>query len=245
MTYPALKAAALWCVLNGVDIPPDVLDGLASVGLISVKALQDYDNSLTRLVSIYLNELRTHPGLPGASFGVDFANVVEAGLNEAWRLGIRENDAEMTDDMQAVVDGVIAEERTHIPDLAAFLVEVAGNAATMGEAITLAQVRLSLWVSRYTDVYNQAVLASADEKTKLIWTLGATEQHCSSCGQLDGVVAYAREWEAAQLRPQNPPHELLECGGWKCDCSLSPTNERHTRDAASILDRVRQAGISR
>lgn len=231
MKYPALRTAVNLCIANGLKIDPDLLLMLESVG-INVKALQDYDNQLNRIVSIYLNDLRTHPGLAGGSFGTDFADAISAGLNEAWRAGMRQNDVtDMLPEWQDTVDGIIADERSHIPDFAGWLTEVANNADTMGQAITQAQVRLSLWIGRYQDVFNQAVLASADEKTKLKWVMGATEKHCTTCQGLDGIIAYQREWEAAGVRPQSPPNGQLECGGWNCLCSLQPTDERKSPNA--------------
>jgi hypothetical protein len=253
MNYPALQNAVKWYQAHGYELPADLCAQLAKIGILpapervqpATKALQDFDNTLTRIVSIYLNDLRTHPGLTGATFGIDFANAIEAGLNEAWRLGLRENDAEMTDEMQVIVDEAAQSQRQYIPDFAAYLTQIAGTAETMGEAITQAQGRLDLWINQYESLRNQAIVMSADEKTKLIWQLGATEQHCQSCAELDGVVAYAREWDEAEIRPQNAPNAVLACGGWKCDCSLTPTTERHTRNAADKLDRIRQAGIRR
>ena len=202
---------------------------------VRVKALQDYDNILTRIVSIFLNDVRISPG--SAEFAVEFSYAIETGLNEAWRLGLRENEAEMTDEWQEIVDGIIDDERIHIPDFAEYLTIVASNAETVGEAITEARGRLSMWITRYTDVYNQALLASAEEKTKLMWVYGDTE-HCDTCAALNGLVAYAREWDEAGLHPQSPPNERLTCGGWKCQCELVPTDERRSRNIAERLAEI-------
>jgi hypothetical protein len=243
MNYPALKTALIWCCANGVQIPPDVLEGLRSIGY-PVKALQDYDNNLTRIVSRYIQDLTFHPG--AAIFGVEFADAIEVGLNEAWRLGMRQNNVtEILPEWQDIVDGIVADERGHIPDFAGWITEVAGNAPSIGAAITQAQGRLSLWIGRYNDVYNQAILISADEKTKLKWVMGPTEKHCQSCATLDGVVAYQREWDESQVHPQQPENPVLYCGGWNCQCELIPTDERHTRNAMDILMRVRETGIRR
>jgi len=229
----ALKTAVDWCLLNHVDIPADVLDGLREIGIGAVKAIQDYDNILTRLMAIRVQELR-QPTPPPGHFGEDLAIAIEAGLNEAFRLGLRENDAEMTDEWQAIVDEAIASEKTHIPDLSQYLFDTAPEAENTGEAMQLAGARLEMWIRRYDDLYNQAVLLSADEKTKLEWVYGDTD-HCTTCEELNGMVAYAREWDEAGIHPQQPPNGLLECGGWKCQCSLQATNKRHTRN---VLDRL-------
>lgn len=235
--FPALKAAYRYCQACGIQIPQDMIDGLESIGL-PIKAMQEYSNALMRIVSIYLNDLRTHPGLTGANFGVDYANAIETNLTDAFRAGLRQNDVtEITEEWQAILDEIIASERSHIPDLAEWLTIVEGNSESIGDAMRQASARVTLWAERWNDVYNRAVLLSSEEKTKLIWVFGQTEQHCSTCAQLNGIVAYAREWEESGLHPQSPPNAALECGGWKCDCSLQPTDKRRSRNAlARLLD---------
>ena len=80
MKYPALKAAIIHCIANGIQIPDAVLSFLEEIGLANVKALQDYDNTLTRLVAIRIQELRQTLVVPG-SFGEDLAIAIDAGLN--------------------------------------------------------------------------------------------------------------------------------------------------------------------
>ena len=60
----------------------------------------------------------------------------------------------------------------------------------------------------------------ADANQKLVWGLGPTE-HCRTCLKLDGKVKRAEVWAAANIRPQSPD---LACGGWRCQCTLEPTD---------------------
>jgi hypothetical protein len=99
--------------------------------------------------------------------------------------------------------------------------------------------RAALWAARYNEAYNTAVAVIARENGgKLIWQLGATEQHCESCAGLNGIVAFASEWDLAGVKPQSAPNDALECGGWRCDCSLTTTDKRRTRGA---FDRIMSA----
>lgn len=101
--------------------------------------------------------------------------------------------------------------------------------------------RAAMWATRYTEAYNYAVLLIIkDTGGKLKWTLGQTEQHCSSCRQLNGVIAYASEWELAGVRPQNAPNESLECGGWQCDCSLEATDQKKSRNAWEVIMKAKK-----
>jgi hypothetical protein len=96
--------------------------------------------------------------------------------------------------------------------------------------------RVQLWANRWNDVYNAAqVTITAEFGGKLQWHLGKTEQHCPSCAALDGIVAFATEWEASGVHPQGAPNDALECGGWRCDCSLVQTDRRRSPRA---LDRI-------
>ena len=92
--------------------------------------------------------------------------------------------------------------------------------------------RAQLWAARWTEAYNEATMViTAHLGGRLKWHLGATEQHCASCSRLDGIVAFAAEWDLSGCRPQNAPNDRLECGGWNCDCSLEPTDQRRSPNA--------------
>jgi hypothetical protein len=100
--------------------------------------------------------------------------------------------------------------------------------------------RVDMWANRYNDVKNQAIVHFG-KRTKLEWQLGETEEHCGTCAELNGTVAFAYEWEQAGLRPQNAPNDMLECGGWQCGCQLTPTDKRRTRLAINKLMRIAEA----
>lgn len=51
---------------------------------------------------------------------------------------------------------------------------------------------------------------------------------------LNGIVAYAREWNEYGIHPQSPPNDLLECGGWRCQCRLVSTAKRVTPKAKRL-----------
>ena len=85
--------------------------------------------------------------------------------------------------------------------------------------------RVDLWTQQYPAMVEEARLVTAYPKDRYIWHLGATEQHCSTCASLDGVIHTAQEWLDLGLHPGQPPNGALECGGWRCDCSLEYTDE--------------------
>lgn len=148
----------------------------------------------------------------------------------AWNEGARAagvDPRDMADPDLAHLDDMIRAEFNFVLGLAEDIDNARYREMTDQEFADAFKGRADLWANRYTEVKNEAVVWFSREK--LVWILGATEQHCSTCARLNGVVAYADEWYASGLRPQNAPNERLECGGWRCDCRLEPTDKRKTR----------------
>lgn len=103
--------------------------------------------------------------------------------------------------------------------------------------------RASLWANRYNESYDNAVhLITLENGGKEEWVLGATEAHCPTCAGLNGIVAYASEWDELGVRPQNGPNPLLVCGGWNCDCERRPTDKRRSPNARASIENVIVAG---
>lgn len=57
------------------------------------------------------------------------------------------------------------------------------------------------------------------------WILGETEQHCDTCKYLAGLKPHRVSWfvERGYIPRQNGSGKL-DCGGWKCDCSVVNNN---------------------
>lgn len=107
--------------------------------------------------------------------------------------------------------------------------------------------RAQLWAQRWTEAYNNAVrLIATANGEKLMWQLGATEEHCVFCSQYNGIVAFASEWNTLDIKPQNAPNPALTggsdgCGGWRCDCSLETTDKRRSPNAYGRLEEILMA----
>ena len=98
---------------------------------------------------------------------------------------------------------------------------VAGSRANGGKLAPLLR-RADMWVNGYNGIVAKAKTMSCGD-LKGAWRLGATEVHCSTCSALNGKVKRMSYW-AAHVLPQNPPNPKLECGGWRCDCTIEPTD---------------------
>lgn len=201
-------------------------------------------------VKTYEHYLRQVEGLVNAlwdgsisesEFVDSMAEYIPAQLTKAWREGMRENgldpDTEMEQEWQDQLDAMILSEYDFVDRFAADIVR---TSKTEGASIDGMLSRAQLWANRYNDVFNEAILRTSDGKFKLKWTLGATEEHCTQCAALNGIVAFSREWEQSGFRPQQPQNDMLECGGWRCDCTLTETQERRSQDALGQLMNIAQ-----
>ena len=82
--------------------------------------------------------------------------------------------------------------------------------------------RARLWTASVAGAYSIGQIYSTRGGQRLRWDLGNTEQHCSDCLRLNGIVLTRDEWRQTGWRPRI---RRLECGGWYCDCRLTETDE--------------------
>lgn len=167
----------------------------------------------------------------------DFMAAVDNQLTRAWNEGARNagvdpKEFEGGDTLE--LERIIQSEEEHILNLAGDIEDAILQDIGIEKFRSQFKSRIDLWVNRYNETVNAAVLWFGGRQ-KLKWVMGATEEHCETCSRLNGIVAYATEWEQSGIKPQNPPNDILECGGWRCDCSLEPTDDRKTANALETL----------
>lgn len=188
-------------------------------------------NAIERLVQgVYTNTI-------GGDFIDVMANVISGQLTQAYQQAWEdagETSYLLPEYLQVSVDNMILQQYDYVDQYFRDIVD----ARIDNTPIAPLMMRAELWAQRYTEAYNEATrLIAVENGGNLVWTLGATEQHCPECAGLNGLVAWASEWETAGVKPQNAPNDLLTCGGWRCDCSLSPTEQRRSPKAlTSIMD---------
>ena len=167
-------------------------------------------------------------------------------MRKAWNEGMRENEldpqTDMTEEWEQILQEIIDNEFSHVEQF----IDDIGEARDNGDPIDPLLARADLWAGRYADVVNQAKLETADKEEKFEWKLGATEEHCETCAALNGLVAYASEWQMSGFHPQQPENPMLDCGGWRCDCSLEPTDKRRSPDVlGTLLDLAASRGLGK
>ena len=161
--------------------------------------------------------------------------LIEGQMRRAWNEGMRAVGLDPAIEMKPVWEQMIQEaiqsEFNYVLKLANDIQRTRG----LGLNVNKFRSRVELWVNRYTDIVNRAkVECGKEKKQKLKWKFGDTI-HCPACLQLNGIVAYAKEWDNLDVRPQSPPNWALSsrpegCIGWRCQCEFIPTNDRATVD---------------
>jgi hypothetical protein len=226
---------ALHLTARGLYLDPSLSSDLETIG-----AMKTYDYFLFALEQS-IGDLYNGK-ITETDFSDKLADLMEQQLRRAWNEGMRENDLDpqkdMTDEWEQIYQSAVVEQYQYIEQFAADIVQGAADETGVGQF----KARAPLWANRYSEMVATATLATADTKDRFIWELGETEQHCETCSALNGIIAWAEEWETAGFHPQGAPNDLLSCGGWKCDCRLSPTDRRRSPNALDRLLDIAMAG---
>lgn len=219
-----LNLALAWCEINAI-VPP--LD-LCVRAMPYIKSLEFFKRTIVRLVkSVYAGNI-------GGEFVETMTNLIKGQMRRAYQEAWKDdgNAEPMPAYLTEAAEALASEQAGFVPQYYRDIVD----ARTDGTPIDLLLSRADLWANRYNQAKSEAAQLIAEQSGgKLVWKLGATEEHCETCAALNGIVAYASEWSMSGLRPQSAPNKLLQCGGWRCDCSLSPTDKRRSPKALDTL----------
>lgn len=154
-------------------------------------------------------------------FFVQMGNAQERYLTEAWHEGMAEcglRPEEMTTPERNALDQMLSSESVH---LFSFAEDIRVHSRAEGGKLGPLMVRADMWINTYREAKARAMtMACADQK--LVWRLGSTREHCSDCLNYNGRVYRASVWARYDIRPQ---HRSLSCRGYRCQCSLIPTND--------------------
>lgn len=189
-------------------------------------------------------------GVYNGYIGGDFVNMLSDlvfdQLNQAYRTAWADEGGEgaIPDYLQEAVDDQIQTQWDFIDGLYKSIVD----ARIDGTPVEPFLVRAELWAQQYQNAYREAVRLIAIERGgKLEWVEGDTIKKCPVCVGLNGIVAYASEWDELGVRPGNGPNPALSaqpeaCGGWRCGCQLIPTDKRRTPKAYDEIIRLTSGG---
>lgn len=148
---------------------------------------------------------------------------IKTHLRKAWLSGAKECGIAADELSQAEVlalQEAIDYEYIWIGGLANTIIE---NSKARGGKLTPLFTRIEIWIGRWEGVRSKALtMACADRKLK--WVVGPTE-HCRSCLALNGKVKRASWWNENGMLPRVHDAPYLACHGFRCQCTLEPTDD--------------------
>ena len=206
--------------MDGSPVAMRIL-GVLLLRVEAVKTLEQYTRQLRQYARDY------YTGKLDDSAWLDKSlSAVTGQMQRAWNEGMRSNGLgpdDIDEDMRAQLDEIIKSEQDHLTNLS----DLINQQRTAEAGMDAINSRVDTWTNRYTDVVNQAKLASSPDNQRYVWIYGDAE-HCETCAMLNGKILKAKEWLESGYQPQSPPNPKLDCGGWKCKCRLEPTKKRRT-----------------
>lgn len=203
-----------------IKLPHDVVDEVEALRTVA------YFNRVMRSAVLHLYRGDSDE----FGFFETMTSLIRGQYRRAWNEGMRavelDPKKDMTTEWEAMLQNEIGKADPFIIKLAE---DIMKNRDNPDVDVNTFYARVDLWTNRYNEIVALAKLTCGTKKQKLVWRLGRTELHCTTCATLHGVVAYTDEWLRSGYKPQSAPNPLLECGGWRCDCSLVPTRKYKTR----------------
>ena len=218
-----------WMQSKGIPLPDDLLKDIAAL-----KSMEQMMTAITNDVHALYSRAMSR-----RDFVRDMSTVITNQLTEAWNTGADELMVlaeDMTPDDLVYLQEIVDNEISYLSGLA----DDVQQAQSDREGWEQFSTRLDIWGNRYNDVVNRARQYFGQQE-RMVWNLGSTEVHCDSCAALNGIVAFGWEWEQSGVHPQQPPNGAISCGGWQCDCSITPTSNRRT---AGALGRIMDIAVS-
>lgn len=194
------------------------------------KTAEQFGSRLTNLVKALYSETITAPDFIDSLAALISRQITLAYL-EAWK---DEGRGAYPDYLQESADAAILAQFDFVDQFARDIVD----ARLEKKPVDGLLARVPLWANRYNEAYNEAIkLITLNNGGNLEWVYGDTD-HCNTCISLNGIVMSAKDWDTLGVKPQSAPNNKLECGGWKCQCRLEPTDKRRSPNAYGRLEEI-------
>lgn len=175
-----------------------------------------------------------YANLVGGDFIDAMASLIQGQLTQAFQQAFEDEgytDYNMPDYLNAALESMILSQYDYVDQFYRDIVD----ARIDGTSISPLLARARLWANQWQAAYNEAIrLMTLEGGGNLVWVYGEAE-HCEQCNSLNGIVASAKEWDELGVQPQNPPNNMIACGGWNCQCSLTPTDKRRSPKAYDTI----------
>lgn len=220
---------------EAVRVLPEIRQHLSARArwmLYSPTEYKTYDYMLSVITGLVRG---VYSGAVGGQFIDTMANVISGQLTQAYRQAWE--DEGMTEYfapeyLATSLETMILNQYDYVDQFYRDIVDARVDATSIDPLL----IRASMWANRWNEAYNEAVrLITVENGGKLIWEYGEAE-HCETCRSLNGIVAFAKEWDTLGVKPQNAPNNQLECGGWNCQCALVQTDKRRSPGAYGRIE---------
>lgn len=208
-------------LLDAIELAAAWLDEQVTLKTIG-QVVAQYDDQLTNAVYDVWN---------GHSSAVDLRRAHKAMLKQFAPLiyfeGMREGgikEDEIDEEDQAAADEAVSDWLSkQVEFVNAFAKDVEAVRGNKDERPKILD-RVGMWVDSLRSLGDLGK-AYALKNERGQWTLGETEQHCDTCLKLSKMKPHRVSWfvERGYIPRQNGS-DTLDCGGWKCDCSVVGKN---------------------
>jgi hypothetical protein len=126
----------------------------------------------------------------------------------------------LTDEAQSVLSGLISSEIQFADSLFTQLKTLLeDDEIPIDDKLDAAHAHAEGYTQTLVGVYAEGKMMGDPERDGK-WELGATEQHCTTCADLNGKTHPLSWYLDNGYIPQEAGSGTLECGGWNCSCII-------------------------
>lgn len=133
-----------------------------------------------------------------------------------------QDDRDAQDWLNARVEQELGFIKSMFQDLKSLRDQVWDKEIKIADVKDFVTARIAGYASSLDGVNNSGRMWGMKNKM-LTWRLGDTEQHCDTCAKLNGNAHRAKWYLAHNYIPRQPGADM-DCGGYRCDCSLTDAN---------------------
>lgn len=164
-----------------------------------------------------MRNLATLGFISDSSILADVRRTVKDAVADAYIEGLAEGGIpadEMSDDDALMIVELSYQQLDYVTDFVRAIRDAKDDKALQRDIL---DNRIDLWI-RSIEAAGAQGLASAKSNEMVTWHYGDTE-HCETCLRLNGQ-RHRRKWFASRNYFPRTPGAALECGGYRCMCSL-------------------------
>lgn len=220
--------AMMHCERKNITVPLDILIGYAQ----AFKTLAYFERVMRRLVQTL------YDGQIGGEFVEIAQNLISGQMRKAYEEAWKDdgNEGALPNYLAQAAERETQRQMEFVSPFYRAIID----ARVDGNPAAPLLDRVDGWTRQYDVAKREAVrLMGIQNGVKQKWIKGETEHGCQTCADLDGIILYAKEWEALGVHPRGYPNPMLDCEGGgpvnNCDCNLVATDQRRTAKGYEVV----------